>query len=232
MLVGKLSGMPLWRRWCAGLAVVCLGWLATPSAVPVYDGVQTPDQPYKYAGRSPAPAAASETVKPGDGVQLRTPEQGPQLVIDLGEDALVSTGSTVTLTATPFVPDGLPPRGTFDGNGYRVAAASPARLLPERAQGFLWLRAAVMTKPDPVIVHRTRPTDPWVEAKTSRVGRDNMTTPFRDLGDYAVVTLPGAKPLESLDAATGNWLRIGGVVVAALVLGLLVIRSRRDPEAD
>lgn len=224
--------MPLWRRWCAGLAVVCLGWLASPAAVPVYDGLDTPDEPYRYAGRSPAPAAASVTVPAGKGLQLRTPEEGPQLLIDLSEDALLSTRSTVTLTATPFVPDGQPPRGTFDGNGYRIAAASPARLLPEKAQGFLWLRAAVMTEPDPVIVHRAGPTEPWVEAKTSRVGRDNMTTPFRALGDYAVVTLPGATPLTTLDASTSNWLRIGGVVLAALVLGLLVIRSRREPDGD
>ncbi|MCU1587767.1 MAG: hypothetical protein JWN31_1260 [Frankiales bacterium] len=223
-----LPGKPLWSRWCAGLAVVCLGWLATPSAVPLYDGVQTPDEPYKYAGRSPAPVAATVTVPSGKGISLRSPESGPQVLLDLSEDALVSTTGTVTITAAPFVPDGQPPRGTFDGNGYRVMAAAPARLLPDQAQGYLWLRAAVMTKPDPVIVHRATARDPWIEVKTSRVGRDNLTTPFRALGDYAMIQLPGAKPIESLSASTGRWLQVAGVVAAALVLGVLVIRGRRD----
>lgn len=220
--------MPHRSHWCAGLAVIWLGWLATPSAVPVYDGVQAPDEAYKYVGRSPAPAPVSVTVKAGQGLELKSSESGPQVLLDLGEDAIRTSATTVTLTATPFAPDGSPPKGSFDGNGYRIEAPLEARLVPERTQGFLFLRAAVMTAPDPVIVHRQRPADPWEQVRTSRVGTDNLSTPFRELGDYAVVRLPGSKTIDSLSRSTGNWLRIGGVVLAALVLGVLVIRGRRE----
>jgi hypothetical protein len=152
------------------------------------------------------------------------------VVLDLGEDALPTTAAQVTMTATPLAPDGTPPRGTIDGNVYRITVTAPARLDPAKAQGFLWLRAAVMTDPDPVIVHRAKPTDPWVEQKTRRVGRDIMSTPFRAVGDYAVVRLPGSKPIESLSGSSSNLLRIGGVVLAALVLGAQVIRSPRAPD--
>lgn len=219
-----------WRLWCAGFVIICAGWVASPSAVPVYDGINTPDEPYKYVGRTPAPAAASATEPAGKGIKVQTSESGPQVLLDLGEGAFSTTARKVTVTASPLLPDGAPPRGSFDGNAYRIEVAAPARLDPEKAQGFLFLRAAVMTSPDPVIVHRDRPQDPWVEQRTSRVGRDNLSTPFRAMGDYAVIRLPGAKPIESLSSSTGKWLQIGGVVVAALVLGALVIRSRREPD--
>lgn len=214
------------RAWLAGLVLVCFGWLASPSAVPIYDGVGSPDESYRYAGRTPAPGTATVTVRAGEGLQLKSNESGPQVLLDLGEGALVGAGM-VTLTATPLTPEGAVPRGAFDGNAYRVAASDGARLEAARAQGFLFLRAAIMTSPEPVIVHRAGPAEPWQEMKSSRVGRDILSTPFRALGDYAVVSLPGAKPIETISPSTGRWLEIAGVVVAALVLGALVIRSRR-----
>lgn len=218
------------KRVVLALVLVSLGWLASPSAVPVYDGVGSPDEPYRFVGRSPAPGTATVTVRVGAGLELKSNESGPQVLLDLGEGALVTPTRTVTLTATPLVPDGTPPRGTFDGNAYRVVAAAGARLDAERAQGFLFLRAAVMTRPDPVIVHRDRPTDAWRELRTSRVGTDILSTPFRAFGDYAVVRPPGAKPTASISPSTSRWLKLGGVVLALLVLGALVIRSRRQAE--
>jgi hypothetical protein len=215
------------RRWLAGLALVCLGWLAAPSAVPVYDGIGSPDEPYRYAGKTPAPGVATVTVRPGEGLEVKSSESGPQVLLDLGEGSLRSTDRTVTLTATPLTPDGVPPRGSFDSNAYRIAASDGATLDAGKAQGFLFLRAAVMTRPDPVIVHRSGSGGAWREVKTARVGQDILSTPFRALGDYAVVQLPGAKPTAAVSASTSRWLQIGGVVVAALVLGALVIRSRQ-----
>lgn len=219
------------QRWCAGLALVLAGTLASPSVVPVYDGVGAPDEPYKYVGGSPAPAGASITVPAGSGLQLKTSESGPQLLVDVGEGAVVTTAPQITLRATPLRGDGRLTRGAFDGNAYRISLAAPGRLNPANAQGFLYLRAAEMTSPDPVIAHRELPGGPWVEQKTSRVGRDILATPFRSLGDYAVVRLPGAKPIASLTPSTSHWLQVAGVVLAALVLGALVIRSRRPQES-
>ncbi|MCW2545236.1 MAG: hypothetical protein JWM40_2788, partial [Frankiales bacterium] len=174
-------------------------------------------------------AAVSVTRRGGHDVKQQSSESGPQVLLDLGDGAFTTTASDLTVTASPLLPDGVPPRGAFDGNAYRISVSAPAQLLPDKAQGYLFLRAAVMTSPDPVVVHRARPQDPWVEQRTSRVGRDNLSTPFRAMGDYAVIRLPGAKPIESIAPSTSKWLRIGGIVVAALVLGALIIRSRREP---
>jgi hypothetical protein len=200
----------------------------------VYDGVGSPDQPYRYVGRSPAPTAVSVTVPMVSGaaaaVQLKSTESGPQVLIDLAAGAFTGTAATMTLTATPLAGDGTPPRGGFDGNTYRITATPGVTLHPDRTQGFLFLRAAVMTTPAPVIVHRTRPTDPWAQARTTLAGRDILSTPFRDLGDYAVVRLPGAKPLSSGGLSITRVLLLGSGVLALLTITVLVLRRPRDDE--
>ncbi|MGZ6792999.1 MAG: hypothetical protein ACXVFV_08600, partial [Mycobacteriales bacterium] len=215
------------RRWAAGLVLVALGALASPSAVPVYDGVGSPDQPYRYVGKSPAPAAASTTVAGTAGVSpslaVRSSESGPQVLLDLGPGAFALTGSTVTVTATPLAPDGTPPRGSFDGNAYRVTASAGATLRPDATQGFLFLRAAVMTRPDPVVVHRASATAAWTQVRTTRAGNDVLSTPFRELGDYAVVRLPGAKPLGAGGLGLTRVLLLAAGVLALLSVGVLLL---------
>jgi hypothetical protein len=218
------------KKLLAALGLVTVGFLVSPSAVPVYDGVGQPDEPYKYVGRSNAPAgpvSATAAVSGGrsGSLQVKSAESGPQVIVDLGAGAFAAT-SPVTLTATPIEGDGqTAPQGTIDGNIYRITVSPGARLLPEEAQGFLFLRAAVMTKPDPIVVHRDSPTDPWAKVKTVRAGRDIMSTPFRALGDYAVVKLPGAKPLSSGGGiSTTRLLFLGGGVLVLVVLTILVLR--------
>lgn len=218
------------RKLLAALAVVTLGWLASPSAVPVYDGVGAPDEPYKYVGRANAPASsisATARVAAGvsDSLSARSAENGPQVLVDLGSGAFAASTATVTLTVTALVGDGTAvPQGRVDGNVYRVSASTGARLLPS-AQGFVFLRAAVMTKPDPVVVHRATESDPWVKVKTVRAGQDILSTPFRALGDYAVVRPPGATPLSQTGGlSSGRLLLLGGGVLVLLVLTVAVLR--------
>jgi hypothetical protein len=222
------------RRWLAAALLVTVGWLASPGAGPIYDGVNAPDEPYKYAGKSPAPAVVSITVPVSSGssasLQLKSSENGPQVLVDLGAGAFTAPGPTMTLTATPLPPDGTPPRGTFDSNVYRITASPGAVLHPETAQGFLFLRAAVMTRPDPVIAHRKAATDPWVEVKTTLAGTDVLSTPFRDLGDYAVVHLPGSKPLSAGGLSLGRILLIGGGVLLLLTVTVLILRRPRPDD--
>jgi hypothetical protein len=218
------------KKLLAALGLVTVGFLASPSAVPVYDGVGQPDEPYRYVGRTNAPAAsvsATAAVVSGRSasLQLKSAESGPQVLVDLGAGAFAAT-SPVTLTATAVQGDGeQAPQGTVDGNVYRLTASAGARLLPEEAQGFLFLLAAVMSKPDPVVVHRDSPTDPWAKVKTVRAGRDILSTPFRALGDYAVVKLPGSKPLSAGGGiSTTRLLFLGGGVLVLVVLTILVLR--------
>ncbi len=222
------------RRWVAGALLVTVGWLASPDSVPVYDGVGT-DQPYRYVGKSPAPSTATDTATVTGGVaenlQAKSDEVGPQVIVDLSQGAFSATTDKVTLTAAPFVADGTAPRGTFDGNAYHVTASDGATLMPDNVQGFLFVRAAVMTSPDPVVVHRTTSSDPWTEVKTVKSGRDVLATPFRALGDYAVIRLPGSKPIDQAGGLSGVRLAfLGGGVLLLIVITVLVLRRPRDEE--
>lgn len=209
------------NKLAAALLLVTVGWFASPAAVPVYDGIGNPDQPYKYVGKPDAPAPATAQAAAGQGLSVVSSESGPQVRVDLGEG---SFAGAVTMTATPVAGNGQAvPQGTIDGNVYRITAT--AQLVPSSVQGFLWLRAAVMTTPDPVIVHRTHPTDPWTKVPTSRTGRDIMSTPFRALGDYAVVRLPGSKPLSASGGLSGTRLvLLGGGVLVLVAITILVLR--------
>jgi hypothetical protein len=222
------------RRWAAGAALVTLGFLASPAAVPVYDGVNAPDEPYKHVGTSPAPVSATTSAPVTGGrsasLQLKTPENGPQVLVDLGSGAFSATSTTVSLTATPLAGDGALPRGDFDGNVYRITAGPGAALQPQTAQGFLFLRAAEMTNPAPVIVHRATATGAWAEVKTTRAGTDILSTPFRELGDYAVVRLPGAKALSSGGLSLVRVLLLAGGVLVLLTITVLVLRRPRTDE--
>lgn len=223
------------RRLLAGLALVTVGWLASPGAVPVYDGVGQPDEPYRYVGDDPAPGSVTVTVTASGGlaaaVQARTSESGPQALLDLAPGSFRVPSGSFTVSVTPLPFDGAPPRGEIDGNLYRVAVDQGAVLRPEQTQGFLFLRAAVMTEPAPVIVHRARPSDPWVEVRTNVNGRDNVNTPFRALGDYAVVRLPGAVPLDDGGGGLSGVrlaLLVGGILVLLAIVVLVLRRSGQD----
>jgi hypothetical protein len=222
------------RRWLAGALLVTVGWLASPHAVAVYDGVGT-DEPYRYVGKSPAPTSASATAAVSGGLagslRVSTGETGPQLLIDLAAGAYHSTASTVTLSATPLVADGTPPRGTFDGNAYRVRVSAEATLAPDQS-GFLFLRAAVMTKPDPVVVYRTGAAATWQEIPGQVSGRDNLATLFRGAGDYAVVRLPGSKALSSGGLSTTRVIFLAGGVLLLVVVTVLVLRRPQADEDD
>jgi hypothetical protein len=76
-----------------------------------------------------------------------------------------------------------------------------------------------------VIVHLATATDPWVRVKTVRAGRDILSTPFRDLGNYAVVRVPGSTPLsESGGLSTGRVLLLGGGVLFLVVVTVVILR--------
>jgi len=219
------------RRWLAGALLVTIGFLASPTAVPVYDGVGT-DEPYRYAGKMPTPTSATETVPTNSGlvdsVEYQTGEQGPQFILSLSSGSLRSSGASVKLTADPLPPDGSAPRGTFDGNAYRVGATPAVTVTPD-ASGFLFLRAAVMTKPNPVVAYRATPTAAWQEIPSTRYGRDNLATKFRGSGDYAVVRLPGSKPITAGGIGLTRALFLGGGVLVLIVITVLVLRR---PQAE
>ena len=222
------------RRWLAGALLITVGWLASPTSVPIYDGLPNSDEPYRYVGKTPAPTSASATATVSGGqvgaLRVQTAETGPQLLVDLAPGAFHTTStSTVTLTGTPLAPSGTPPRGTFDSDVYRLAVTPGATLSPDQS-GFLFLRTAVMTKPNPVVVYRTGEGAAWTEVPSQLTGRDIMATTFKAVGDYAVVRLPGSKPISSGGLGLTRVLFLGGGVLLLVVITVLVLRRPHDDE--
>ena len=220
------------RRWLAGALLVAVGWVASPSSVPVYDGIGT-DEPYRFVGKSPAPTSAAATVDVHGGVaeavEFKTGETGPQLIVSLSSGSVETSATSLTMTAQPIAPEGSPPRGSFDGNVYRITA-KPAASVSKDASGFVFLRAAVMTKPKPVVVFRTGSGAAWREVSSSAYGRDNLATPFKAIGDYAVVRLPDSKSISAGGLGLTRVLFLGGGVLLLVVVTVLVLRRPREDD--
>lgn len=229
-----LRGRPV-RRVRLGLAAAAAASLAALAGTPLYDGVGFPDQPYRFAGGNPPPTSATVSVVLTRGSSqasyVATREVGPQLSVDLPPGTLAAAAPQVTVTVVPRSPQGAPPRGEWDSNAY-VLTAGPAAVRFS-GRGAVILRSAVMTTPDPVAVVRLVGERSWHEAPTRRVGNDILETSLAGRGEYALVRLPGAKPLggsggggSPLDDAV--WLLVGvGFVVLVGSAGVSVARERR-----
>jgi hypothetical protein len=215
------------RRWLAGALLVGVGWLASPSAVPVYDGVSAPDEPYRYvvppAGATrTAPAHSAATAVPvrnggnAQGFALQTDETGPQVSLFLPKYALSAKGSPLHVTITPAAPADAPAGRTFDGNTYVFAFTAPGGpvTLNQTYAGTstLYLRATNQRRPQPVMYYRPDATSTWTPLDTTSSGLDIRVAGFHGPGQYVLVNVP--KP-----AASGG----GTPVLPFVLVGILVV---------
>jgi hypothetical protein len=195
------------RRWAAGVLLVTAGWFASPHAVPVYDGVGAPDEPYRYvappAGATRTAAATTAVgrspVKDGRsaiGLSVLTAEMGPQFSLFLPPKGLAATGSTVTVQAVPVAPTDQPSPARIDGNVYAVtltAPAGPVTLTDQAALATLAMRATTQKQPPPVMQYRADATSPWRALETARGGLDVYYASFVGAGQYALAFAPAAQ---------------------------------------
>ncbi|MDQ1714595.1 MAG: hypothetical protein QOC60_540 [Frankiaceae bacterium] len=243
-----------WRRALAGPLLLLMGaWLFAPAAVPLFDGVGFPDEPYRWVV---APAGATKTVAPVGGqstaqvkngantndVTILTVEQGPQfqLFVPLGYVIGPPTATKDTLTVVPVAGDAPLPTMTFASNVYRLTATSdvpgPISVTYSAATaglgGTVQLRRA--TAGDPVMVYRASSSDPWRAIATLPTGADVYGSDLVGLGDYALAFgVPRAKPVGSglsgtnsgVTAAPLFWL--GGAFLVVLVLIVVGLRLTR-----
>jgi hypothetical protein len=96
---------------------------------------------------------------------------------------------------------------------------------------LLYLRVAVNSNPEPVIETRANPKATWTPLPSTLAGADVLGTPFRGLGDYAVVRRTGSttvKPASSLTFPRVALL-VGGIL---LLLALTITVLRRLPGSD
>ena len=227
------------RRWAAAALLVGVGWLVAPQAVPVYDGVGAPDEPYRYV--SP-PAGARTTAAPTEatgqspvakgrntnGMSVQTAEQGPQASVFVPPSGLAAPGGTIAVRVVPQVPTDSPTGATIDGNVYLFTLtdrAGPVTLTDQAAIATLYLRATSATQPGPVMEYRSDLAKPWAVLKTSRGGQDVYVSSFPGPGQYALafVRVKSSQGTSLLPIAA-----LGGIVL--LVVVVVVVRLRVKPE--
>lgn len=227
------------RRWLAGAALVAVGWLASPQAVPVYDGVAAPDEPYRYvkppsgatSGAPPTKAVATTPVKNGLsdlGLSIASQEQGPQFSLYLPPMAMAAKG-TITVTATPSAPAEEPAGATIDGNVYSVqltSTAGPVTLTDKAAIATLYLRSTTAKQPAPVLEYRAGAGAPWHVLKTSRGGADFYIARFEAPGDFAVAFLTGKKS----QGGGPSVLPIVGIGALVVLVAVVVVVRLRAPQ--
>lgn len=239
------------RAGWAGLTalLVTASWTAG-IAVPLYDGIGFPDEPYRYVtapagakhGPPAKPAQADAAASAGSNtaeLTLQTDEQGPQLLVQLppGVTTLPPSARTVTITATPLAPDAQPADGTIDGNVYRISLISDAGAASfgkDVGQSLLYLRAASNIPAPPVMEYRPTPQAAWAALKTGRGGADVAVISFKGTGDYTLVHQRGATPANNGPSQEELFLLIlGGLVVfTVLAVGLVRRGANNSPDSD
>lgn len=238
--MGAVSGAR--RRWLAGALLIGVGVLASPSPVPVYDGLPNSDEPYRYVT---PPAGAAKTAPPtsvasdtpvvrgtnAQGFSLQTAEVGPQVSVFVPQSALRAARGPIHVTIDPKAPADAPAGLRADGNTYVFAFSAPGgpvTLDPSHAAiATLYLRATDRRTPQPTMYFRPSAAGPWQALQTSAGGVDVRVAAFKGVGDYQLFRAPttgkkgggnGALPL----VLVGILVLLGAVV--------LVIRLRAAPE--
>ena len=233
------------RRVLAAVAALMLAWLIAPAAVPIYDGVGNPDEPYRYvnppagAKKTPAPTEAKATlsVTPAglnNAAYANSAEVGPQVVYYVPNGALKapSGATSITVTATPTAPPSpLPADGTIVGNVYRISATTSKGDATIVGHGVtqlptLDMRAPSGKQPGPVFEHVVNGV--WQQSATLRIGVDIYQTSAAALGDWALVQLR-SQPGKSSGGINVGLLAAGiaVLVIVVLIVAIRVSRTRR-----
>jgi hypothetical protein len=226
------------------VAALLAVWVLAPAAVPIYDGLSNPDEPYRYvnppagAKQTPAPtdARATLTVSHGsnDNGYANSKENAPQVSVFFPNGALsVPSGVTsVDIVAAPEAPSApLPSDGTVVGNVYRVSATANGKTLSVVGTGnaapTLQMRAP-SSQYSVVFEHRT--AHGWEAGHTIRIGYDRYQTAMPALGDWALVKTSSGTSGSSSGGVNVGLLAggIGVLVLAGVIVLIRVSRSRRS----
>lgn len=217
-----------------------VGAVASPHAVPVYDGIGQPDEPYRFVApprdgtttAEPTSAKLSTPVKNGrgtNGMSVATAEVGPQFSLFLPPQSLAAASGPITVTSTPLAPTDQPEGARIDGNVYVVAYEAPSAVTTTEqiAIATVYMRATTAKQPPPKIRYRPAAGQPWQALKTSRGGTDIYVTAYAGAGQYAVA-FDGTG--EEDDGGPPVLLLALGGVALLVVLVVLVVRLRSTEE--
>jgi hypothetical protein len=228
------------RRLVAAALLVCVGRLLSPDAVPVYDGIGAPDEPYRYVAppagarttAAPTSAAASSPLVAGTssyGMSLATAESGPQFSLFVPPQAFAAPGAKVSLTAVPQAPTDQPAGAKIDGNVYvlTIKADGPVTFTKQSGLATLYLRATTAKQPGPTMHYLAPGASDWTAIRTSRGGQDVYVSSFPGAGQYALA-FPEANLVEVRGGSSPLPFVVGGGAVLFVAL-IVVIRVRARP---
>jgi hypothetical protein len=243
------------RLVTAALLVLGIGWSIAPhTALPLYDGIGFPDEPYRFVQR---PAGAPETKAPtvatgsatvsGGGVGTlvaASAESAPQinLYVPKGKLTVPPGTSDVSITGTPSQPP-TTSRGQYLWSNVYDVTASPAGtgFKSTEEQATITLRAASAQRPQPSISYLENGR--WHLLPTYAQGQDIYIAELNRFGRFAVIgknpLLVSQLPTTSKGGTGGSAIGLivgigaGVVVVVLFVLGRLRrARSRAGDAGD
>jgi hypothetical protein len=233
------------HRWLAGAVLVGVGWLASPSAVPVYDGISAPDEPYRYASpppgapqTKPATSVATDTPVQGgansQGLSLQTGETGPQMSVFLPQFAMRAATGPIHITVSPAAPTDMPAGTTADGNVYVMAMTAPGGpvTLDKKyaAIATLYLRATSQARPQPTMYYRPAAAAAWTPLGTTAGGLDIRVSSFLGAGQYVLARAGTAAAARSSSGVPVLPIVLVGVLV--VLAGAVVVVRLRSAAGD
>jgi hypothetical protein len=229
--------------------LLAIAWLTAPHAVPLYDGIGFPDEPYRFvppvSSGTPAATVAEVELKVAggsntSGLIVNSRELGPQISVYAPPHAFAAPGTApILLSARPVPPTPPLPRGTLDSNVYALSltsTAGPVTIVAAAQPPAITMRAVTVTPTQPVFVYRADPTSTWRELKTRRIGQDIFNANAPGQGEYALVQIGRAPTGPSSGSSRGPLYAVLGATALLMVLVLAGVRllSRRgaahDPE--
>lgn len=236
--------IPARRRWLAGALLIGVGWLASPGAIPVYDGIGAPpDEPYRYVAPPPgapktAPATSLSTkaaVVAGanaQGLSVQTSETGPQMSVFVPQGSMAASTGPITISITPTAPTDAPKGARVDGNVYVVALTAPGgpvTLVPAKAfNSTMYLRATDQRSPQPTMFFRRDPASSWEAVSTSAAGLDVRVGPFRGAGQYVLAWTAAAAAKKSGGAPVLPLVLVGTLVLLLAIVLVVRLRAARE----
>jgi hypothetical protein len=216
-------------------------WVLAPAAVPVYDGLSNPDEPYRFvdppatAKTTKTPTTARRTIQVQNGTNVtqfaNSSEVAPQVSVYLPAGSIDAPDGVTSfvLTATPKAPTApLPEDGVLVGNVYELAATAGGRALDVTATGndapTIQMRAPQGKQPTTTFEHRVDGS--WEPVKTARIGNDLYQASAEQFGEWALVQLTDTSGKDGGGGINLGLLLpgIGLLVVAGVILA---IRWRR-----
>ena len=221
------------RRWLAALALLGGAWLLTPGAIPLYDGIGFPDEPYRFVpqqGSLPPATVATATLRVAKGTNVggiiaNSRELGPQISVYVPPQGLLLPGPTaqeIVVTATAIPASEPAPPGSVQSNVYDIEFASAGgavTLNPAAPKLGITMRAVGVTNPLPVVYYRGGDAEMWQALPTRRVGRDNFNAPGSGPGQYVLAAAPATADTKS-SGRGGLYVVLG--LIGTLMVGVLV----------